>query len=158
MPKNEPRSDIPDLDKLRQRAHLDEDIDRRYLERGKVPCISPGADEEPALDVTIKTAAALDLKQCRWSREQVAEGLSAILERSITVAQIDAVTSKTHSHQFHLAWLPAWVRITGSRRLLDLVCAASGLWAVDGGEWDLAQYARASLTAEKLKKRIEGNV
>lgn len=158
MPKIESRADTPDLDELRERAHLNEDLDRQYLENGRMPCGSAGFDKGPSLDVMIKTAAALDLKQCRWSRDQVAEGLSAMLKRSITVAQIDAVTSQTHLHQFHLAWLPAWVRITGSRRLLDLICAASGLWAVDAGEWDLAQYARAILTAERLRKRLEGSV
>jgi len=158
MPKNEPRSDIPDLDGLRKRAYLHADADRECLKLGKAPGVSTGVGEGSNLGQAIKIAASLDLKQCRWSRDQVAEALSAILTRPVSVAQIDAVTSRTHSHQFHLEWLPAWVRITGSRRLLDLVCAASGLWAVDGGEWDLAQYARATLTAEKLKKRLEGNV
>jgi len=146
------------MDDLRKRAYLHADADRECLERGKVPGVSAGADEGPSLGVMIKTAAALDLKKCRWSREHVAEALSAVLKRSITVAQIDAVTSKTHAHQFHLEWLPAWVRITGSRRLLDLICAAAGLWAVDAGDWDLAQYARAGLQAEKLRKRIEGSI
>ena len=158
MSEIESRTDMPDLGELRERARWNRGIDREHLERGKAPWLTFGVEKPPNLGLTIKTAAALDLKECRWSREQVAEGLTVMLGRPITVSSIDAVTSKTHSHQFHVEWLPAWIRITGSRRLLDLVCAASGLWAVDAGDWDLAQYARATLTAEKLKKRIEGSV
>jgi hypothetical protein len=158
MSEIENRTDMPDLEELRERARWNRGIDREHLERGKAPWLTFGVEKSPNLSLAIKTAAALDLKECRWSREQVAEGLSVMLDRSVTQAQIDAVTSETHPHNFHAAWLPAWVRITGSRRLLDLVCAAAGLWAVDAGDWDLAQYARASLQAEKLRKQIEGSI
>jgi hypothetical protein len=154
----DPHSDMPDLSEMRERARWNRSIDRDHLERGKAPWLTFGVEKSSILGQAIKIAAALDLKECRWSREQVAEGLSVMLGRPITLASIDAVVSQTHPHRFHAEWIAAWARITGSRRLLDLLSAACGLWLVDAEDIDLAQYARATLQAEKLKKRIEVRV
>ena len=147
--------DIPDLNELRERARWNRAIDRQHLERGTPPWLTFGVEKSPNLNLAIKAAAALDLKECRWSREEIAEGLSVMLGRVVTLSSLDAVVSQTHPHRFHAEWIPAWTRITGSRRLLDLLSAACGLWVVDAEDIDLAQYARAMLTAEKLRKRIE---
>lgn len=110
------------------------------------------------LAVAVKQAAAEDLRGCKWSREQVAEQLSAALQRNITIAQIDAVLSETHAHRFPLEWLPMWIRITGSRRLLELVCEASSLRVAEPTEMDLAEFARLSLRAEQMKQGLWGKV
>jgi hypothetical protein len=141
---------LPELGELRERARWNWSIDRRQAERGTAPWLSFGVERDPNLGLAIKTAAALDLKECRWSREQVAEGLSVMLNRPVTLAQIDAVVSETHPHRFAAEWIPAWVRITGSRRLLELLCAAAGLWLADGDDVDAADFGRVQLRIEKL--------
>lgn len=107
------------------------------------------------LGLAIKRAMVLDLKQCRWSREQVAQELAAIIGRHITVAQIDAWTAETHIHRLPAECVAAWVRLTGSRRVLELICGESGLWLGDPTDRELAEYGRARLRAEKLAAQTE---
>jgi hypothetical protein len=103
----------------------------------------------------IKRAAALDIKECPQSREEVADRLSQLLRRNITVAQIDAVLAETKPHRFPAEWIPAWLLVTGSRRVLDVVCAETGLWVADETERAFARYGRASLEHEKAAERTE---
>lgn len=103
----------------------------------------------------VKRAAAADLRVCRLSREQVADRLSVALCRRITLAQIDAVVSETKEHRFPAEWIPAWVQITGSARLLEMLCREAGYWLADEGEHGLAEYGRTLLQREKLDERAD---
>ena len=96
---------------------------------------------------------ALDIKECALSREQIADQLGDIHGRRFTRAQIDAWTAETKQHQFPTYLLPAWTLVTGSTRLLDLLCAAAGLYLADQRDYDLAALARAGLEAERLQKQ-----
>lgn len=97
----------------------------------------------------MKAAAALDIAGCPRSRQEIAERLSLALGRRITVAIVDAVVAQSHPHRMPADWVPAWVSITGSSRLLGLVCAGTGYCVADQLERDLAAYARAVLQREK---------
>jgi hypothetical protein len=105
------------------------------------------------MDLAVKQAAALDLKDCKYSREQICLDLTALLGRNITVAQLDAIVAESKDHRFPLSMLPAWIKITGSVRILHLLCAASGLWLADETEHDFAELGKAGLRAEKLASR-----
>ena len=109
--------------------------------------------ENHGFDLAVKQAAAQDLKECRWSREEVCLELSRLLAREITVAQIDAMVAETKSHRLPISIVPAWVRVTGSRRLLDLLCTAAGMWLADETDHQFAELGRAGLRAEKLAAR-----
>ncbi len=109
----------------------------------------------PDFNAAIRAAASEDLKSCTWKREVVAESLSMALGRTITVAQIDAVTAPTKPHRFPAEWIPAWVKITGSRRILDLLCSGVGLYLADETERALAEYGRAAIEREKAAERTE---
>ncbi len=111
--------------------------------------------EEEGFDLAIRLALRQDLKGWRLSRDQVAEALGALLERSITRAQVDAWVADTHAHRFPADLVPAWVRVTGSRRLIDLLAAECGLWAADEDEWDLAEMAREQIRKEKSEGVVE---
>lgn len=102
---------------------------------------------------SIKQQAARDLRECRYSREHVAERLSWLLGRSITLAQIDAVTAATKAHRFPAEWIPAWIMTTGSRRILELLCGAAGLWAADETDQRFARLGREAIKARKAAKR-----
>jgi hypothetical protein len=114
-----------------------------------------GMEKRGDLHAMIKAAGGQDLKECRWSREQVGMALSRILGREITVAQIDALTAGTKiGHRFPAEMVAAWGRVTESRRILDLIAAEAGCWVEDGTERDLSELGRAQLQAEKLAARI----
>ena len=106
------------------------------------------------LHLAVKRAAVQDLKECRWSRQQIAEGLSTLVGRELSLAQLDAILAETKIHRMPAEWVPAWVRVTGSRRILDLLCAASGFWVADANDRDLADLARAQLDRKRLDKKI----
>jgi len=114
----------------------------------------PFCPNEPSLAVLVKRAAGKDLKQSKVSRAEIAWRLSAAAGRPITVAQLDALTAETKPHRFSLDLLPEWVRVTGSARLLELICRRAGYWLAGDLEHDLAELARAEFARQKLATRI----
>lgn len=107
-----------------------------------------------AISGKVLAAAAKDLRECRWSREEVAERLSFLLARKITVAQIDALIAESKPHRFPAEWIPAWVKITGSARLLALLCEESGYWLADETEHNLAQLSRTEIERDRADRRV----
>jgi hypothetical protein len=151
-----------DIERRRERAQWKAGLDRLDIERGRGPIHEQG---DLDLHLRVKRAAAQDLKECQWSREQVAEGLSKLVGREVSLAQLDTMTAETKTHRLPAEWIPAWVRITGSTRLLELLCAECGLWLADATEHDLADLARAQIQQERnngkideLRKRVEQKV
>jgi len=69
----------------------------------------------------IKLTALLDLKYCKYTATEVSIALSGLTGREITRQQVDGFTSPSTPHRFPLDLLPAWVRVTGSRKILDLL-------------------------------------
>lgn len=114
--------------------------------------ISDTIDE---LDAAIRVAAQADLRECRQSRSEVALSISGLAGRQISLAQIDAWVAPTKPHRIPLDLLPAWVKVTGSPRILKLIAASSGYQIADGTEQKLAEYGRTILQREELSQREE---
>jgi hypothetical protein len=75
----------------------------------------------------LKEALVQDLKSSRWSREQVADRLTALLGREITQFIIDGWTSQTKdNYRFPAEYLAAWVQATGEYGALHLVVESCG--------------------------------
>lgn len=110
-------------------------------------------DRDFDLAIDIKRALQVDVKQCPWSREEIAGRLSLAMQRPVTVAQINAWTAATKPHRFPLDMLAAWVVVTGSRRLLDVVIPAAGFAVADEREQQLAAYARTLLQRDEVTVR-----
>jgi hypothetical protein len=107
------------------------------------------------LNGRIKAAAVADARECRWSREQMAEVLSGALERHITEAQIDAMLATAkEGHRMPADLVAAWVRVTGSRRVIELLCEGTGLCVMDAAERDLAEFGRMVPAREKSEERL----
>jgi hypothetical protein len=104
----------------------------------------------------IKRLLAQDLRECRYSREQVADELSRLMGRTITVAQIDAYTAATKTHRFPAEMIPAWIQVTGSTRILATICRQAGVFLADEEEHKAAEYGRAIIERERLEMRIAG--
>jgi hypothetical protein len=106
-------------------------------------------------EAAVKRALALDIKESKSGRAEIAYQLSLRVGRSITLAQLDAFTSETKINRFPLDLLAAWVMVTGSRRLLDLVVSATGYFVADERDQKMAAYGRTILGREALQRNEE---
>lgn len=145
--------EISDLAKRREEAHWRACLDRRDAEQGRLPFDAYYQNDEADLHLRIKRAAALDLKACRYSRTEVADAIGRLIGRPVSTAQIDAIVAESHAHRLPAEWIPAWCRVTGSTRILEMLCAEAGLWLADDTEHDLAELARAELNKHKAAER-----
>lgn len=104
----------------------------------------------------IKRALTEDLRESRLSRADIAIRLSGLAGRTITEHHLDAFAAESkQGYRFPAELIAAWTEVTGSRRVLDLVCAAAGYHAADETERDLAALGRAQIQRERLDKRLE---
>jgi hypothetical protein len=154
--------EISDIGRRRQLALWKDGLDRIEAENGRGPIFEVG---DLDLNQRVRRALAQDLKECRWSREQVAAAISKLVSREISLAQIDAYCAETKTNRFPVELIPAWVRVTGSKRLLELLCAECSMWLADATEHDLADLARAQIHQERtgqkiveLRRRVEAKV
>lgn len=69
----------------------------------------------------IKRALADDLRYSKYSVEEVSTAMSALSGRHIDAEQIGGFVDEKAPFRFPIDLVPAWVRVTGSRRLLDLM-------------------------------------
>jgi hypothetical protein len=104
--------------------------------------------------VDVRGILRADLKECSKSREHVAMELSDSTGARITLDMIDAMVAPTKAHRFPAEWIPAWVSVTGSRRILDALCGAAGLWVATGEDQEFAELGRTKLRAEKLERKL----
>lgn len=109
----------------------------------------------------VKQILAEDIRACQLSRAEIAFRLGALTGRNVSLAQLDAMVALSKEHRFPAEWLAAWTVITGSRRLLDLICRVAGYCLADETDQELAEFARlqleqkrASARAETLRKRL----
>lgn len=71
--------------------------------------------------IQVKKIAVQDLKFAKYSAEEVARAVAALSGRELTLPQLEAFIDPAKPNSFPLEIVPAWVRVTGSRRLLDLL-------------------------------------
>ena len=114
--------------------------------------INAGADAMSAR-ADIKKVLIADLRECPLSRAEVAERLTEECCRRITETQIDAYTAASKEHRFPAEMVAAWVKVTGSRRLLALICEEAGLYLASQTDRELAEMGRAQIAAEKAAVR-----
>lgn len=117
------------------------------------------------LQAEVKRMAAADLKACRFSRTEVAEKLSEMMHRPVSEDMINAVTSETKTNRMPAEWLSAWTEITGSTRILALLCRRAGLWLGNDDDRRFADLGRAYIAERKaagtitaLERELEGKL
>lgn len=104
----------------------------------------------------IKQAVADDLRASQWSREEIAERLSNATGARITVAQLDAIASATKPHRLPAEWIPAWVSVTKSTQILELLCERCGMHLATTEDKIFAEYGRTVLKSDELRSRLGG--
>ncbi|MDE2097827.1 MAG: hypothetical protein KGL39_11310 [Patescibacteria group bacterium] len=127
-------SDIETLKRLRSEVHQAQSTD---------------------FDLAFKRAMVEDLKAYPYNRRAACEELSTLVGRDISVSMLEAFMAETKTHRMPASMLPAWVRVTRSRRVLDLVCAAAGMWLADETEHDFAEFGRVAIERERLCRSAE---
>jgi hypothetical protein len=80
--------------------------------------------------------------------------MTAELGYPVTVAQIEAMVSRTHANRMPAEWLPAWAKATSSKRVLDLLCAKVGLSLATAEDKQFAELGRHQLAEQKLAKQL----
>lgn len=106
------------------------------------------------VSATVRSALRADLVASGKSRDQVAVDLADAIGRQVTVEQIDAFVAPSKPHRFPAEWIPAWVQVTGSRRMLDLLCEPLGLSLANEQDRDFAALGRAQITQERLVRKL----
>jgi hypothetical protein len=96
-----------------------------------------------------------DLRVSRYSRAEVAIKLSEITGRPVSENNIDLWTAPSKPHRFPAELVSAWVRVTGSRRVLELLCEEAGLCAMDAKDLKFAELGRAQIEREKADARLQ---
>jgi len=138
--------------KRREEARWRAYLDRQDAEQGKL-ALYAYRPVDGDLHLRVKQAAALDIKDCKLSREQIAEGLARLTGHPITLAQIDAMVAETHAHRLPAEWLAAWARVTGSTRILEMLAAEIGMWLADATDHDMAELARTEIIEQNAAQR-----
>jgi hypothetical protein len=115
----------------------------------------PVLPEPRNLNKAVKAILAQDVRECRYSREEIIHRMYAVTGHLVGVSTLDAMLAESKEHRFPAEWIPAWTIATGSRRLLDLLCSEAGLYLADETEHNLAQLARLSIETKKASARAE---
>lgn len=102
----------------------------------------------------VRDAIGKDLCECGMSRAEIALRLSDMVGKSISKDTIDAWTASTKPHRFPAEWLPAWVYITKSLRLLEVLTGPVGLSLATQEDRDFAELGRIKLNEQKLTKKL----
>lgn len=84
--------------------------------------------------LAVKEAMILDAYKSGLSRFQIADRLAEELREPVSKSAIDCYLSKSKPHRFPAAWVKAWMKVTGSRRLRE--------FAVDEEEIRAAEIGR----------------
>src|SRR5690348_13873491 len=84
------------------------------------------ADGCASVAADIKRALVADLRECPLSRAEVAIALSEMAARAVSESQIDAWTAESKPHRIPVEIVGAWVRVLGSRRVLEVLCGGTG--------------------------------
>jgi len=127
-----------------------ENSDKATLLSGRGVAISGGNDGMPA---RVRRVLREDLAECGLSRIEVL-GRLAELGASTTGAMLDAYVADSKPHRFPAELIPAWVKVTGSRRILDLVCGECGLATATADDQGFAELGRIKLRGEKLAQKL----
>lgn len=141
MTKKHPRSDSSQLSLL--------DLLQRARELEDIPSTQGQCNVESALRQAMSDA----VKQCPLSIHQIAGEMSHLLGESITADMIYSWTSESKTkHQVWGTRLPAFCRVTGCRRPMEILVQASGMYCLPGPEALRSEIQRLREDEQKAAK------
>lgn len=114
---------------------------------------SPGSLD---LDVEIRSLLSEVIRQSPKKREQIAEEISHLVDRSVSASMLNHFTAESREgNRFPAAWIPAFCTVTGDLRLLQLLAGKCSLQLADSKQWRLIQFAEAILAKERAERDLE---
>jgi hypothetical protein len=127
-----------------------------YMEREKIhtdpQMLLPGSFDDESLVRGIITDA---IKNSPKSRELVAEEMSALLGRTVTLRMLNAFTAEANEkHRWPFAWSRAFCQAIGDWRLITALVERSGFKIVKDEELHLLELGKQYLTRKLADEKI----
>lgn len=120
------------------------------IQRAKEMEEAPSELGQINIERDLRLAMSEAVKKCPLSIHQVAGEMSHLLGETVTADMIYSWTAESkNKHQVWGSRLPAFCRVTGSRRPMEILVQASGMYCLPGPEALRAEIQR--LREEELK-------
>ena len=108
---------------------------------------------------TLRLALNDAISNCQLSRHQIAGEMSHLLGKEISKSSIDAWTAESkENNRIPAEYIPAFCRATGSRRPLEIINEAAGIFALPGPDAlrsEIQRFAEAERKARAEKRKRE---
>jgi hypothetical protein len=105
------------------------------IQRAQEMAESPADQGSLSIEAQLRRALSEAIKVCPLSIHQVAGEMSHLLGETITAEMIYSWTAESKTrHQLWGSRLPAFCRATGSRRPMEILAEAAGLFTLPGPE------------------------
>lgn len=113
---------------------------------------APGSLDDDSL---IRTVLAQVMKESSKSREQIADEMSVLLGRQISVGMLNKRSVASHpTHAFPLSQVRAFCIVTDDWRLLSVIAERLGLRVIDQEEAELLELGRQYLRRRQADAEI----
>jgi hypothetical protein len=144
----------------RTRKSPDNQLDFHLILGGQdnsTPKEKVNAVEDGSLDFDQRLKRALNIivKKSAYSREQIAEMMTAVTGRPVTKTTIDSWTGAARPNQFPAHLIPAFCVVTGSTELLELLAEPCGVRTMQTREAQLAKLGRMWLVIHHARQEQE---
>lgn len=94
------------------------------------------------------------LKECRYSRYEVASRMSEALGVEVTKSQLDSWTAESkEGHRFPAEYLPAFCAVTGYKQPLRMMAELVGCYVLESKEALLAELGRIDQAKRELGRK-----
>ena len=107
------------------------------------------------IDLPIREALSGAIKECQYSRYQIAARMSELLAIEVTKSMIDSWTADSREgvNRFPACYLPAFCHVVGSLEPLRIMADLLGTYVIQGMEAVLTELARVRIQKKKLSER-----
>ena len=121
--------------------------------------------DQPSLNIISRLKAAMreSLRQCRLSREQIAERMTTVIlieglkcpgnSRVISKTILDKWVSESSPHVISLPLLPVFCTIAGDFLPIQIMCRPLGLTIISDRERKLLEWAGAEIKRREATKQ-----
>lgn len=123
------------------------------IQRAEEMLEEPPSQGSLCIEARLRHALSDAIKACRLSIHQVAGEMSHLLGETITAEMIYSWTAESKTrHQVWASRLPAFCRVTGSRKPMEIMAEAAGLFTLPGPEALRAEIQRLREEEQKAAR------
>lgn len=130
-----------------------------FLQRGNSANCGSSSLGSLNIEQRLRVALSEAIKRCHLSAHQIAGEMSHLLGETITADMIYSWTAESKTkHQIWAGRLPAFCRVTGDRRPLEILAETAGLFTLPGPEAlraEIQRFAEEERRARAEKRKRE---